>query len=237
MTMWHGRARMDLAEPHPTARQLSDYLDDDLTGRRRRAVEAHLRTCEACSTVLAELRQVTELGFRLDEPSEPGRDLWPSIQSRLGQHTAGVSSGLSGMWRPQSTGHRRRAGLAVAATLVVACAATVAWLMMGPHGVDTSLERSTGPSAPISAQPSEHEYAENLAGLRRAVHGRLTADPRLLDVIEENLATIDVAITQLREALVRTPGDADLRSRIATAQQRKLTVLRQAAALATDGTN
>ena len=38
--------------------KLSDYLDGELTGDERSAVDAHLRSCAACAAVLNDLKRV-----------------------------------------------------------------------------------------------------------------------------------------------------------------------------------
>jgi hypothetical protein len=50
-------------------------------------------------------------------------------------------------------------------------------------------------------------------------------------VLEENLATIDLAIEQCRRALEADPANAYLTSHLASARQRKLALLRRATAL------
>lgn len=126
--------------------------------------------------------------------------------------------------------------LAVAATLILMCGSTITWLVWGPHQ-DPAGERAARPADVSLAPGSDQAYAEALAALRREVHGNLTADPRVLDVIEENLAVIDIAITEYRLALTQAPGDPDLGRRLEAARQRKLAVLRQAATLAPAGTD
>ena len=232
MTSWHHRRKRYSAGVHPEPRQLSDYFDDELRVRESQAVEAHLRQCDACSAILAELRRVADLGFGLDEPSEPGRDLWPEIQSRLAPRPGGASSRSWGAWNWWTAGAHARAGIMVAAMLVLAVTVTLTWLTVRPHDGAITTEPAARQSEVTPAGASNTPYAETLAGLRREVHAKLTADPRLLDVIEENLATIDVAIANYRDALSRAPDDVVLASRIAAAEQRKLDVLRQAATLA-----
>ena len=238
MTAWRDRVKTHRADWHPATRQLSDYLDDDLPARQHREVDAHLAGCLACSTTLAELRRVVEHGERLNAPSEPAADLWPGIKARLSRRPASVPSWRSSLW-PLLPGYRPAAGpaLAAAVILVLACAATVAWLLWGVPGTGTGPGRFPGQTVGMPMSAADQQYAHTLAGLRRTVYGRLTGDPRLLDVIEENLATIDVAITHYREALDRVPADVDLQRRMAAAQQRKIAVLRQAVTATAGGTN
>jgi hypothetical protein len=52
-------------------------------------------------------------------------------------------------------------------------------------------------------------------------------------VLEQNLATIDKAIAQSRQALEGDPGNTFLNSHLISARQRKLALLRRATALTT----
>jgi anti-sigma factor RsiW len=62
--------------------RLSDYLDDELQADERAAVEAHLRTCEACTAVLGELKQVVARAAEVDA-RPPQADLWAGIAERI----------------------------------------------------------------------------------------------------------------------------------------------------------
>ena len=232
MTWWRGRRTTNAVDWHPAPSQLSDYLDDDLGTRERRRVDAHVSRCEPCSTLLEELRLVADQSFRLDEPSEPARDLWPEIQTRLVRRKD-PAPGAWGTWGWRPVGLRPMVGVALAGSVVLALAITFGWLTISDHDTSVALVPTVNRAVTVPTGASDQQYAETLAGLRRAVHSKLTDDPRLLDVIEENLATIDVAIANYRDALTKSPDDVDLRGRISAARQRKLDVLREAATLAT----
>lgn len=62
-------------------RQLSAYLDDELSQRRRQRVDKHLRICEECSSLLAEIRETSDSVASLRQTA-PG-DLWFALNARL----------------------------------------------------------------------------------------------------------------------------------------------------------
>src|SRR5262245_57402419 len=70
--------------------RLSEYLDDELSGHDRAALEAHLATCEACRTTLEELRAVMTRAASLQAVA-PAADLWPGVAARLGARTSTVT--------------------------------------------------------------------------------------------------------------------------------------------------
>jgi hypothetical protein len=57
-------------DAHPEE-QLSAYVDGELDARVRRDVQAHLATCEACSTLVDELRQTKSMLAELPRPAVP----------------------------------------------------------------------------------------------------------------------------------------------------------------------
>jgi hypothetical protein len=60
-------------------------------------------------------------------------------------------------------------------------------------------------------------------------------EPETVRVIEANLAAIDKAIAQSREALAADPANMYLNSHLASARQRKLALLRRVTALSAAG--
>jgi len=65
--------------PRPPARclslldRLSRYIDDELTARQRRVIDAHCRDCARCRRMVASLRQTISLYRRADLTAMPAR--------------------------------------------------------------------------------------------------------------------------------------------------------------------
>ena len=62
-------------------KQLSAYLDDELSPGQRQQVENHLRICEECSLLLQELRETSDSIASLRQTAP--EDLWFAINARL----------------------------------------------------------------------------------------------------------------------------------------------------------
>jgi hypothetical protein len=81
------------------------------------------------------------------------------------------------------------------------------------------------------------EWTEAYGGYDQAVadfeeileKGRDVLDPETIRVLEENLATIEAAIEESREAVARDPGSPLLRRILAENLRRKMDLLRHAA--------
>ena len=62
-------------------KQLSAYLDDELSLRQKRRVEKHLVVCEECSLILQELRETSDSIASLRQTAP--EDLWFAINAKL----------------------------------------------------------------------------------------------------------------------------------------------------------
>lgn len=206
--------------------RLSEYLDGELPASDRAALEAHLETCNDCSTLLGELRRVVDRA-RVAEEYRPRRDLWPGIASRIGA-TPAASPRIGRRWSfslPQ---------LAAAAILLMTLSGGAVWLLRS-----SVLPPAAGPIAtvatPVASNASNRAsqtYAAAVADLERVLAaGRGQLDTTTVRVIEQNLAAIDQAIAQAQQALLADPANLYLNTHLAETMRRKLDLLRQAATL------
>jgi anti-sigma-K factor RskA len=220
------------AEPEDEwTRRLSDYVDGEMSRRHARALEQHLRDCAACAAIVRDMRRLVADAPALNLDSEPFDDLWPGIERRLKPHVRTARPA----WLTFPVGGLLPR-LAASAVVIAFLAVAFLWLRLPPA------ERQRGPLASrntpsVERSRAEEEYDATAAALEREARARLALDPRVVEVLEDNLATLDAAISNYRDALTEEPGDRHLETRLATARQRKLDVLRQAVTLSAEGTN
>ena len=214
--------------------RLSEYIDDELTPAERTALEAHLRSCRTCAATLEELREVVAHAAALPA-RPPANDLWPGIEPQLS--ASGREAGVLPF--------RARATRRFSFTLPQLAAAGIALMVMSGGGVwmlqhggrATSMPpvAATDPAANpiVPATLTDPRYDEAVSDLEQALEaGRKDLDPTTIKVLETNLAAIDKAIEESRAALARDPANVYLNNHLADARQRKLALLRGAAALA-----
>ncbi len=235
---------------HPWEARLSEYLDDELTGAERLQLEEHLRGCASCAAVLGDLRAVVTRADGCARESLPANDLWDGIRPRLQprQPKAAWRRALDVLALSPATPAWWKVPAFAAAILVVGLAASLLWLnrgmtLPGEEGGKIATHEqgaqggTPGPGEQVPpALEASREYYDTVARLRRVVEQRLTHDPRVVEVLDSNLAAIDAAIAGYRDALVANPGDETLRKRLEQARERKVDVLRQAA-LASEAAN
>jgi hypothetical protein len=211
--------------------RLSEYLDDELSPGERAQVEAHLAGCNGCRTVLDELRGVAARAASLP-PTPPSADLWPGIAARLER-------------RGSVTPFRERAArrfsftipqLAAAAAALMLVSGGAVWLAQ--YGGDTTSLRPVAatdrpdPAAIVPASLADQRYDQAIKDLQQTLEaGRSQLDPETVKILESNLAAIDRAIDQSRQALNADPANMYLHNHLAEARQRKLALLRRASAL------
>lgn len=227
--------------------RLSEYLDGELSPSERSACDAHLASCAACRGVLEEIQLVTTLA-RTDEDVPPASDLWPGILQRIG--SVGAESPTAGrsriFGRPVRHVSFTLPELALAATLLVAVSAGVAYVAAGralsrPAPVDAPIQAVAEPMMPPSADVApanfaDAQYERAVTDLERIlVEQRDELDPGTVMVIERNLAAIDAAIREARTALDADPANQFLNSHLAESRRRKLDLLRHAATLNSTG--
>ena len=84
---------------------LSGYMDGELTQQERQPLEIHIRSCQRCQTVLAQLREAQEATLRLDL-EEPEQEDWKLMEARVLER---VSQGLGWsvllVWLVVTTGY------------------------------------------------------------------------------------------------------------------------------------
>lgn len=210
--------------------RLSEYVDDELNPVERTAVEAHLAACRECSLAIDEMREVVARAGRL-RGRPPATDLWPGIESRLG--AAAAAGPLP---------FQRRALRRFTFTLPQLVAAGLALMLMSGGGVwvlqHGGRATSMPPVAatigdPVGAAPfADPAYDEAIAALQQVFEGgRAALDATTVKALEANIAAADAAIDESRRTLAADPANVALQNQLAQARQRKLALLRRAAAL------
>ncbi len=213
--------------------RLSEYVDGELAGPERTALEAHLATCAGCRTTLDELRRVVARAQALDD-RPPAADLWPPIARQIGVGRVAAAVGGAALRA------RRRFSftvpqLAAASVALALLSGGAAWLLVRRGAVAPPTAGTTDAvPALVSAAGSisDRRYDTQVEDLKRALErGRGRLDTATVRVIEKNLAIIDRAIRDARSALVADPANAYLNLHLAQEMRRKLELLRQAATL------
>ncbi len=207
--------------------------------------ESHRALCAECTAMWADLDRISEEAKALPRLT-PSRDLWAGIESRIG----GVAAPrpMPSPWRRWTLHPTVR--LATAASLLVAATAAVTWrLATATLGEQLPIVASTGetpiPNTATLADPSNavlfraaafqggfESLDLEIRALQLVVEKQSERlDPNTLAVLTRNLALIDKAILESRDALANDPASRFLAAQLARSYNTKLTLLRETAKL------
>jgi Putative zinc-finger len=210
--------------------RLSEYLDGELDSTERAQIEEHLAECEACASVLAELGAVREQARGLGDVP-PRRDLWPGIAGRLGDRTAVIDL-AERRGRKQHRIVFTVPQLVAAAAVLMAVSVGGAWLTMRQNAAPTTARGVDLAIPPVLNAAARSDYDATVTELQRVLaEHRAELDSVTVRVLEENIATIDSALAEIRVALAEDPSNQYLNAHLAQTMLRKVYVLRRAATL------
>lgn len=216
---------------HLTWETLNDLVDDVLSPAAKAAAETHARDCASCATSLAELRATVAVTHDLPESVTPPGDLWTDVRATI---EAGKVAHLPlGSAPAHSRGFWVTPGrLAAAAVMLVAVTASLTGIVMTSEPATRTVAQAPL-AVSVSWQASERVFQANVLALREqleALHDHLA--PETLVKVERALATIDLAIAEGREALLRDPANAALSELVASNYRQKIELLRRVTQLA-----
>ena len=205
--------------------RLDDLVDGVLPEDERLAVDAHLASCPACREEERRLRAILAEARTLRVDRAPSRDLWPEIAGAIGAEKVVRPE----FGRPKTA---RRWWPALAAAAVVAAVATVV-AMRGGGGSFGIPGTPTGTAVPVAEGrvdllDAEQGYARAANELLAALAERRDSlSPETRASVDRNLAVIDQALKEIRDALQREPGNPELTRMLASTHRKKVDVLRR----------
>ena len=179
----------------------------------------------------------------------PSRDLWSGVAARIAGSTQSPASSTQATSVRTGRVSFTMTQLAVAATLLMAVASGLTWMVARQPAAGAGAGVSDGPVIQaygvqddetggqiVQANFADAQFnaaVDDLEKILRDERDRL--DPRTVLIIERNLKAIDAAINEARMALNADPANPYLNSHLADARRRKLDLLRTATTLASAG--
>jgi hypothetical protein len=162
----------------------------------------------------------------LPKAIEPGRDLWPQIEARLGQGGRGAVVGVAVAAKRRTVSTRLRW---LAAAAMVGCVAVGVWI--GRSVLPGAAPQLAQTSRPMSgtmqtAWVSDPRYQRQHDALMRSLASQLaTLPPASRAKVMASLATIRKAKQELEDALGKDPGNALLQELLVNTYQDEMRVL------------
>lgn len=231
-------------------RDLSDYLDGELSSERVARLESEIATSAVLRATLEDLRAIRERAGSLEDRA-PASDLWPGIRARLESEarSARPDAEADGVLSLDATRGRDTGSRRFSFSMPQLAAASIALLLLGSSAVWVATGGGSGRAGSEGARigiPAVSTVSDGGAlHLRTAPYeaairdlelrleeGRSRLDTTTVRVVEESLAKIDSAIDEARTALAGDPGNVYLNKHLAASMERKLEILRRASSLA-----
>jgi predicted anti-sigma-YlaC factor YlaD len=202
---------------------LDDYVDGLLAESEAGTVREHLASCEPCRREEALLRQILAEASSLPRERALERDLWPGIAAAI--RPAEIRPFVA---RPRTIRFLLPA-LAAAAVVVAAISVFLSGSPTGPAGglLGTPIPVSTG-RGHVDLLDAEAGYARATDELMAALAKRGDSlSPETRQTVERNLAVIDQALKEIRDALQKEPDNPELNRMLTATHRKKVDVLRR----------
>jgi anti-sigma factor ChrR (cupin superfamily) len=220
--------------------RLADYMEGDLHGAERAAMDAHVARCAACGTLVADLRGIVAEAAALPA-IEPPASVWAGIESRIATEVVPLAP------RRRSISLVRAITAAAAMVLVTATVTYMATIRLNPANQSdragqqvvaqgsaspstTSQPTVTDPLATGAREPDVSQPTRSSAGVPDASPVRtVSRAERTAGRAADAAAVYDEEISRLRSVIRRRE---DLDPKTIAAIQRSLAVIDTAIAQA-----
>jgi anti-sigma factor RsiW len=233
---------------HPSDTALNDFIDGSLGPAERSEIDQHLAACATCAQTVADLREILRTVGEL-EPREAPVRAWSRLERAIrmerehatsaapAQGARGTQSTRGGAERPALLNGRSGwiAGLAAAAVLVLAT--TVGMRYMASRHPDMGAEtnapaRGAAQSVETELRQAEAHYENAIKGLETIANSEQSElDPRTAATLQKNLAVIDQAISESREAVRAQPASEPAQQSLIDGFKTKIGLLQDTVAL------
>lgn len=213
---------------------ISEYIDGDLKPNKRLMVGDHIKSCQECSLVYQDLRQIVGMSQQL--PLLAADNLvWKKIEKEISEIPKTNRATSKNIWAkfwqhqwqfsisaPQLTG-----ALATLAILVILASS----FSYAPQNSVSSPLQNTLVARPIStyvASPTEIELIGTIERLSHSIKERYQEwDPEIQNLYDRNLLLVNQTIEDCNQLSHRTPNDPVVHELMVTAYQEKIRLLEQ----------
>lgn len=215
---------------------LSELVDATLSAPVLADVERHLEQCGDCRSVLEDLRAIRETATNLDRLIPPAA-VWKRVAAEISATSPRADSVAPSERFVFESTRQRRFALAAAAVLVLSTIVGL-WMREGtaPPAIVPADNRpkvgadTAGMSSPDDdvVRAAERDYEQAIVGLEQVAQAEgHSLDPAVAAALNQNIAIVDRAIGDAREAVGTDPQDEELRAGLLDAFRSKLELLEQ----------
>jgi len=207
--------------------KISEWVDGDLKGTEIPEVERHVRLCQACRHIYDDFRNLREASLNLPF-FEPSDTVWSNICAQL------VYEGIPGR-KSEKRFWERLFSLEFFPRLTPAFGTAIVMLTVILFGSAFYIYRtrelgSVGVTPEIEVirqlQDAELHYQKAIQALDEVSRHKIqSVEPRMAQILNDNLATIDYYVNECQEAAHHTPGNPLIQKYLMAAYQKKAELL------------
>jgi anti-sigma factor RsiW len=200
---------------HLELEEVHRFVDGELSADQGRRVEEHLQSCGDCRAWADQLDALRQQLAELRDAGAAG-DLWPGIAWRVA--TSARDEQLSRA-RHRSSANRRAIWSGIAALVVVVAGAA---LMLGGNRQPALVARPGSAAADTLVAT----FVPIIENLQRIAHRQaVLVAPGVAERLHEDLTANAHAVSEIRVALARDPGDVELSDELTRAFRREVAFL------------
>ena len=224
---------MSSLKPHLSEEDRHRIADGTMDDERRALVAAHLAGCWNCKADVAHLTKAMPSLRHASEPPAPLDDLWSEIHERIERGKV-VSLGKE---PPETTAvpaaEKRKFSWMWLAPMGVAAAVVIALFALpgkrrGEDRQTAAMVADTGATL-VSVVDSSYAYEREAQVLLDKLElQRALLRPEAAQALDRDLHVVDVAIAELKDAVVRDPANPALRQLLAASYRQKVDLLKRA---------
>jgi len=226
---------------HDFELELGDYVDQTLAPDRLRAIDGHVNACARCRAIVTDFTAIRGAARTL-EPQMPAAHVWTQLAAALEREQERPSEAFHpsrsrAWWRLATGALAWKPLLAAAAMLVVLTGGT--WMAWRDASMRTGTPRTTTAATAgmqdatiAEVQLAEQHYSSAIGDLEKVTQAEGgSLDPETAKVVQANLAVIDQAIGQSRDALKSEPANTVAQESLFDALRSKFQLLQDTVAL------
>lgn len=224
---------IDDSAMHLTEDELHDVADGRQPPEQAGRIERHLALCARCRADIDRIRELLSLAAALPRSIEPATDLWPEIGTRMRADRALPAHVVMAPHPRWDLVIHDWRWLAAAAVLLILASSALTRLFLSPRAMEGAGARdSTVPAVVGGSVAASRTVSDDYDRMDRDILALLERErrnmhPETVAKVERNLAIIDGAIAEIRQALAEDPGNEALLLMLKASYGQKSALVRQ----------
>lgn len=207
--------------------EFQEILPEVLEGDRSTEQESHLKSCPACSSLVAELDLISREARQLQDVAEPNARVWNSIEIALRQEGI-IRDPQSGPSLVPPVPRRWSLGWLAPVAAAALVAFGIAIYQRGPGDTKPVAHLETPPATVASLQTSKNPPSANNIEDQQLLAAVASRSPAMQAQYASNLQNVNAYIQDAEESANADPNDEEAQQIVMDAYEQRATVYEMA---------